>query len=69
MEVLLFILFSIIAILCFILLAFILDSCKVSGNCSKEEEYRNLDPKILDDERKWDEDIYDKDFVKKGRCK
>lgn len=37
----------------------------VSGKCSREEEYRNLNPKILDDERKWDEDIYDDEFVKK----
>jgi hypothetical protein len=40
--------------------------CKVSGECSKkEEQYRNLDPKELDNEQKWDEDIYDEDFIKK----
>lgn len=40
--------------------------CKVSGECSKkEEQYRNLDPKELDNEQKWDEDIYDENFIKK----
>ncbi len=50
-----------------ILLIFILviAPCIVSGKCSREEEYKNLDPKTLDDERKWDEDIYDDEFVKK----
>lgn len=69
MEVLAFILFSIIAILCFILLAFILGSCKVAGNCSRKEEAyipKHLDPKDLDDEIKWqDELVYDEEFVKK----
>lgn len=69
MEIVIFILFSIIAILCFILLAFIVCSCKVSGNCSREEEAyipKHLDPKDLDDEIKWqDELVYDDEFVKK----
>jgi hypothetical protein len=40
--------------------------CKVSSECSKkEEQYRNLDPKELDNEQKWDEDIYDNEFVRK----
>ena len=65
MEIAIFILFSIIAILSFILLEFILGSCKVSGNCSREEEYRKLDPKELDNNEKWDNDIYDEDFIKK----
>lgn len=70
MEVL-FILFGIIIILCFILLAFILASCKVSGKISRKEEEayipKHLDPKDLDDEFKF-EDIfdYDEEFVKKN---
>lgn len=68
MEVLAFILFSIIAILCFILLTFIICSCKVAGNCDEEEAYipKHLDPKDLDDEIKWQDDlVYDDEFVKK----
>ena len=49
-------------------------ACKISSNCSQEEEYRNLDPKVLDDENKdWDIEemfTYDDEFVKKGkRCR
>lgn len=53
----------------------VLCTCKVSGECSKEEEYyRTLDPKVLDDDTKeWnieDEYPYDETFVKKGtKCK
>lgn len=71
MEILLFILF----ILIIIFMLFIICSCIVSGECSKkEEQYRNLDPKVLDDDTKeWyieDEYPYDETFVKKGtKCK
>lgn len=49
--------------------------CKVSGECSKkEEEYKRLDPKVLDDDTKeWnieEEYPYNETFVKKGkRCR
>lgn len=70
MEIVAFILFCIIAILCFILLAFIICSCKVSSNCSREEEAyipKHLDPKDLDDELKFEDMFnYDDEFVKKG---
>ena len=60
----------IMAIIGFITLIFLLCGCKVSGNCSRKEEEayipKHLDPKDLDDEIKWDEDIYDDEFVKKG---
>ena len=48
-----------------LIFALIIAPCNVSGKCSREEEYRTLDPKVLDDERKWDEDIYDNEFVRK----
>lgn len=53
----------------------VLCTCKVSGECSKEEEYyRTLDPKVLDDDTKeWnieEECPYNETFVKKGtKCK
>lgn len=71
MEIVIFILFSIIAILCFILLAFIICSCKISGKISRKEEEayipKHLDPKDLDDEIKWEDDlVYDDEFIEKG---
>ena len=59
---------EIFLIILVILLLFILiiAPCIVSGKCSREEEYRTLDPKKLDDEEKWEEDlIYDDEFIKK----
>ena len=45
--------------------------CKVSGDCSREEEkeqYRNLDTKKLDDDTYWENDlVYDDEFVKKKK--
>ena len=59
----------IMAIVGFITLIFLLCSCKVSGKISRKEEEayipKHLDPKDLDDEIKWDEDIYDDNFVRK----
>ena len=42
--------------------------CKVSSESSKkEEQYRNLDTKKLDDDTYWENDlVYDDEFVKKG---
>ena len=64
-----FICFVLIAIGTFTLLVFIICSCKVSGNCSREEEAyipKHLDPKDLDDEIKWEDDfVYDDEFVKR----
>lgn len=47
------------------IMIFIICSCVVSGRISKKEEYRKLDSKELDNEQKWDNDIYDEDFIKK----
>ena len=45
---------------------FIICSCIVSGECSKKEkQYRTLDPKELDNEQKWDKNIYYYGFIKK----
>lgn len=52
----------------FILLAFIICSCKVSGNCDEDEAYipKHLDPKDLDDELKFEDMFnYDDEFVRK----
>ena len=67
-NIIIFILFSIIAIFMFILLAFIICSCKVSGNCDEDEAYipKHLDPKDLDDELKFEDMFnYDDEFVRK----
>lgn len=62
---------AIMAIVGFITLIFLLCSCKVSGKISRKEEEayipKHLDPKDLDDEIKWQDDlVYDDEFVKKG---
>jgi hypothetical protein len=60
-----------LGILIVIGICIVLFTCKVSGQCSKEEEYRNLDPKVLDDDTKeWnieEEYPYDETFVKKEK--
>lgn len=67
------IILAIVIILFIIGLICIICACIISGKIS-EEEYRNLDPKVLDDENKdWDIEemfTYDDEFVKKGkRCR
>lgn len=66
MEILLFVLFILIVIF----MLFIICSCIISGEISRKEEEayipKHLDPKDLDDEIKWDEDIYYDEFIKKG---
>lgn len=62
----------IMAIVGFITLIFLLCSCKVSGKISRKEEEayipKHLDPKDLDDEIKWQDDLlYDDEFIKKGK--
>lgn len=47
------------------IMVFIICACIVSSAASKKEEYRKLDPKELDNEQKWDEDIYDDNFIRK----
>lgn len=66
MEIAMFILF----ILIIIFMLFMICSCIISGEISRKEEEayipKHLDPKDLDDEIKWDEDIYNDNFIKKG---
>ena len=58
--------YDIIFIIFIFFFIFVFCPIKISGDCSKkEEQYRKLDPKELDNEQKWDEDIYDEDFIKK----
>ena len=68
MEIIIFILFIIIIIF----MLFMICSCIISNIISKKEEQayipKHLDPKDLDDEIKWQDDlVYDDDFVKKGK--
>ena len=64
----------IIIIVILMVLVSLICALKVAGECSQEEEYRLLDPKVLDDENKdWNIEemfTYDDEFVKKGkRCR
>lgn len=68
MEIIIFVLFIIIVIF----MLFIICSCIISGKISRKEEEayipKHLDPKDLDDEIKWQDDlIYDDEFIKKGK--
>ena len=66
-----FICFLLITIGSFTLLAFIICSCKASGNCSRKEEQeetlRKLSGKehMIDDYNLEDELVYDDEFVRK----